>query len=156
MKQAETTEQIERAHMVAVAKGWIGTRYLDHSDKRGAGCDCAGLPKGVTVEAGFIQDFKLPYWDSQQWLRKGYEDKQYLNTLLTYTNEIQEKDVLPADFVLYRVALSYTHGGIIIEWPNFVLHCVKDRGVIGSHGTDEGFLKGRLRRFFRLKRWSVK
>ena len=133
---------------------WMGTRYADCSDKRGVGCDCAGLPKGVMVESGFLEDFKLPYWDPQQWLKKNYEDKQYLTTLLTYADEIQEWQVLPADFVLYRVAHSFTHGGIIIRWPDFVLHSVKGPGVIGSHGINEGFLRGRKRRFFRMKRWA--
>jgi cell wall-associated NlpC family hydrolase len=147
-------EQSERARVVEVAKRWIGTRYHDHEDKRGIGCDCAGLPKGVMVEAGMIEDFVLPYWDPHQWLRRDYEDRQYLETLLRIADEIQEKDVLPADLVLYRVANSYTHGAIVIEWPSYVLHCIKERGVCGSHGTEEGMLRNRKRRFFRLKRWE--
>jgi cell wall-associated NlpC family hydrolase len=144
----------ERAHLIEVAQRWRGTPYHDRSDKRGIGCDCAGLPKGACVEAGLIEDFKLPYWDPQQWLRRDYEDTQYLNVLLRFCFEIREQDVMPADFVLYRVANSYTHGGIIIKWPEYVLHSIKDRGVIGSHGTNEGFLRGRKRRFFRLRRWG--
>jgi len=96
----------------------------------------------------------LPFWDPQQWLKKNYEDRQYLDMMLVLTDEIEERNVLPADFVLYRVARSFTHGAIVIEWPNFVLHCIKGRGVVGSHGTNEGFIKGRERKFFRLKRWA--
>jgi len=144
---------IERNALVEISKTWIGTPYHDHEDKKGIGCDCAGLPKGVSVEAGYVEDFKLPYWDPQQWLRKGYEDKQYLEMMLRFTDEIKEEDVKAADFVLYKVAWSYTHGAIVVDWPNFVIHTVKGIGVTGSHGTNEGFLKGRKRRFFRLRRW---
>lgn len=36
-----------RAHIVADARGWIGTPYVHQASVRGAGADCLGLIRGV-------------------------------------------------------------------------------------------------------------
>lgn len=38
---------IERASIVAAARGYIGTPYRHQASLRGAGCDCLGLIRGV-------------------------------------------------------------------------------------------------------------
>jgi NlpC/P60 family putative phage cell wall peptidase len=38
------------AHVVAVARSWIGTPYHDQASLKGAGCDCLGLIRGVWRE----------------------------------------------------------------------------------------------------------
>ena len=41
---------MRRAEIVAVARGWIGTRYHHQGSRRGVGCDCLGLVRGVWRE----------------------------------------------------------------------------------------------------------
>lgn len=142
----------ERARFVSVARSWANVKYADHGDTR-AGCDCAGFLKGALIEAGFLEDFKLPYYHPQQWLHRNYEDRTYLGIVESIANEIVEKDVASGDLVMYLIVRSWTHGGVVVNWPDFVLHAVKGRGVVGVHGSREGFLVKRPRRFFRLKRW---
>lgn len=36
-----------RAHIVAEARSWIGTRYRHQASVKGVGCDCLGLVRGV-------------------------------------------------------------------------------------------------------------
>ena len=144
----------ERESFIKGAMSWIGVRYEDHADSR-QGCDCAGLLKGSLVECGLLEDFKLPFYTSQQWLHRDFEDRTYLNIVLGIADEIEEKDAVSGDLVMYRIVCSWTHGGIIVRWPDFVLHSMKGQGVCGVHGAREGFLSRRPRRFFRLKRWSA-
>jgi hypothetical protein len=145
--------RVPRKMALLEADSWLGTKYVDHAGLKGAGCDCAHLLARVYESIGAIEPVKIPPYSPQQWLKKNYEDKTFLNIVLSYANEITEAEVLPADMVLYRVARSWTHGGIIIEWPRKVIHTLKHLGVCWTHGTNEGFVVRRPRRYFRLKVW---
>lgn len=150
----EEQEIIERTELVRVAKTWSGVRYVDHAESR-EGADCAGFMKGILVEAKLVDAVEIPYYNPDQWMHRGFEDRTYLDIVLSLYDEITEEKLQPGDLVLYKLVSSWTHGAIVITWPHFVLHCIKTRGVCGSHGSREGFLRNRARRFFRLKRWLV-
>jgi cell wall-associated NlpC family hydrolase len=148
-----------REKIVQEALSWVGTGYHDHAGIKGVGVDCAFFPLRVFQAVGLIEsNFEPPYYSPQQWLNSPsqkdkmklkFEDRTFLNIVLKFAKkEITEPEVLPGDFVIYKVAASWTHGGIIVRWPDYVLHPVIERGIIGSHGTLEGFLLARPRRFF--------
>lgn len=148
-----------REEIVAEALSWRGTPYHDHAGIKKIGVDCAYLPLRIYQAVGAVpRDFEPPKYSPQQWLNSPsqtdklklkFEDTTFLDIVIKLTKrEIEESEVQPGDFVIYKVAASWTHGGIVISWPDFVLHPVKGRGVIGSHGIKEGFLTGRSRRFF--------
>jgi cell wall-associated NlpC family hydrolase len=153
------TVEETRAAIVRETTSWVGTRYHDHAGIKHVGVDCAYLPLRVYQAVGRIpSDFQVPYYSPQQWLNSPsqkdkfhlrFEDKTYLNIVLRFAKqELKENQVQSGDFVLYKVAASWTHGAIIIHWPEYILHPIIGRGVIGSHGTREGFLVGRPRRYF--------
>lgn len=146
-------EKSERERFVKTALTWVNVRYEDHGDTR-AGADCAGFLKGALVESQLLLDFPLPFYHPQQWLHRDFEDRTYLNIVLSIAYEITEPEVLSGDLVMYLLVKSWTHGGVVVSWPSFVLHSVKGRGVVGVHGSQEGFLIRRPRRFFRLNRWK--
>lgn len=148
-----------REQITAEALSWRNTPYHDHAGMKGIGVDCAYLPLRIYQAVGCVpKDFEPPKYSPQQWLNSPsqkdkfnlkFEDRTFLDIVIKLTKrEIEESEVQPGDFVIYKVAASWTHGGIVISWPDFVLHPVKGRGVIGSHGIKEGFLTGRARRFF--------
>lgn len=41
---------MDRAEIVAAARGWLGTPYRHQASVRGVGCDCLGLVRGVWRE----------------------------------------------------------------------------------------------------------
>jgi cell wall-associated NlpC family hydrolase len=148
-----------REQIVKEALSWAGTKYHDHAGIKHIGVDCAFFPLRVYQSVGRIPlDFVVPYYSPQQWLNSPsqrdkfslkFEDKTFLNIVLQFAKrEIMEREVQPGDFVIYKVAASWTHGGIIIHWPEYVLHPIVGQGVVGSHGSQEGFLVNRQRRFF--------
>lgn len=148
-----------RELIVKEALTWCRTPYHDHSGIKGVGVDCAYLPLKVYQAVGKIPlDFVVPKYSPQQWLNSKsqkdkyhlkFEDKTFLDIVLRFAKrEITEQEVRPGDFVIYKIAASWTHGGIVISWPDYVLHPVIGRGVIGSHGLKEGFLLRREHRFF--------
>ena len=148
-----------RQQIVAEALSWRGTPYHDHAGVKYCGVDCAFFPLRVFQAVDRIpKDFVVPYYSPQQWLNSPsqkdkfnlkFEDKTFLNIVLKFARqEITEDEVKPGDFVIYKVAASWTHGGIVVHWPEYILHPIKGLGVVGSHGTNEGFLLNRPRRFF--------
>lgn len=148
-----------REAIVKEARSWARTPYHDHAGIKHVGVDCAYFPLRVYQSVGKIPaNFEVPYYSPQQWLNSPsqkdkfhlkFEDTTFLDIVLRFAKrEITEAEVKPGDFVIYKVAASWTHGGIVVEWPNYVLHPIKGLGVIGSHGSKEGFLLNRPRRFF--------
>lgn len=148
-----------RTKIVEEALSWINTPYHDHAGIKKVGVDCAYFPLRVYQAVERIpKDFDVPYYSPQQWLNSPsqkdkyhlkFEDTTFLDIVLRFAKqEIGEEQVQPGDFVIWKVAASWTHGGIIIKWPEYVLHPIIGLGVIGSHANNEGFLIKRPRRFF--------
>lgn len=150
-----------REHIVSEALTWIGTSYVDHAGLKGAGVDCAYMPLRICQAVGRApMDFVVPYYSPQQWINSPTQRDKMKLRVIDHTmenivlqlakREITEAEAKPGDFVLYKVVASWTHLAIIIRWPDYVLHPVKGRGVIGSHGTAEGYWERAPRRFFSI------
>jgi hypothetical protein len=148
-----------REQILAEAATWTQTPYVDHAGIKNCGVDCAFFPVRLLQKVGIIPiTFEPPAYSPQAWLNSKsqtdkrhlkFEDTTLLDIVLRFADrEITEAEVLPADFLLVKVAASWTHLGLIVSWPDYVLHPVKGRGVIGSHGTKEGFWASRPKRFF--------
>jgi cell wall-associated NlpC family hydrolase len=146
------TESELRQAIVGEARSWAGTPFVDRGTLKMVGVDCAGFPLMVYRKVGLLpKDFVLPAYSPQAGMDRHKEDTTYLDLVLKFAKrEITEAEARPGYFVLWKVVNSWRHGGIIVSWPFFVLHPLVGRGVVGSHGTQEGFLKGRQRRFFTL------
>lgn len=145
----ETLREVElREDIVAEAKTWVGTPYHAMQAVKGKGCDCALFPHAVYSK--FIPkmaETPIPYVSPQH--NQHSDSETYLNWILSCgAREISEAEVRPGDFVLYKVLRTFFHGGIVISWPGQIVHSVQRLGVVYSHGTDEGFLIKRPRRFF--------
>lgn len=56
----------EPDHVIAVARGWLGTPYHDQASLKGVGCDCLGLARGVWREIVGPEPFPIPPY-SRDW-----------------------------------------------------------------------------------------
>lgn len=56
--------------IVAAARGWIGTPYLHQASRKGAGCDCLGLVRGIWRELYGAEPEALPAY-SPDWAEAG-------------------------------------------------------------------------------------
>ena len=144
------TEQEKRDAVVREALTWCGTKFHDCVGIKGVGVDCAYFIVRV-FNAAKILSYTVPdppRYSPQMMLHSSQE--LYVPTLLNHTREITEQEVKPGDVVVYKVGRSFSHGGIVVEWPNYLIHPIRGRGVIGSHAAEEGFLWRRARRYFSL------
>lgn len=148
-----------RERIVIETRSWLNTPYADHCGLKHCGVDCFYLPARIYQAVGLIpKEFEPPYYSPQQWLNSPAQtdklklkvvDTTALDIVLKYcVREIKESEVQAGDLAIYKIVSSWTHGAIVISWPDHIIHAVKGLGVIGSHGTKEGMVKNLQRRFF--------
>lgn len=152
----------QRQAVIATALGWIGTPYHPKAKVKGAGADCITFIAGAFEEAGIIAPVEMPFYHHDWHLHRSEE--KYLVGLLSYCVEI-DGDPLPGDIVLWRFGRCFSHGAIVIDWPE-IIHCTVGQPcrrddalrntalhVIGERTADRGKL--RPRRLFRFKGWAA-
>jgi cell wall-associated NlpC family hydrolase len=120
------TEHLERARVVAIAHTWLRTPYHHHARVKHAGADCITLLAAVYEEAGLLPLVTLPHYSVQWHLHR--EAELYLNGLLKYAHEIPG-DPLPGDIVVWRIGRCYSHGAIVVNWPQ-IIHAQINRCVM--------------------------
>jgi cell wall-associated NlpC family hydrolase len=155
-------ERQERERVVECAKSWLGTRFHDRARCKGAGVDCAQLPAAVYEEAGLVGTVDLGAYSPQWHMHR--REELYLQRLLDFAIEIPGPP-LPADMVLFRYGNTYSHGGIVMEWP-LIIHA-RFRYQVEICNVDHfpalnltaenvpGMGELRPRKFFQLKRWAA-
>ncbi len=160
------SETEERAALVAEAMTWRGTRYHDCARVKGAGADCLTFLAGVFENAGLVPKIDIPYYPPDWHLHRAEE--RYMTGLLQYCVESDPASAialepLPGDVLLYKVGRCFSHGALVVAYPQ-IIHAVKNIGVvlgdaqrdgrlttIGENGVNKG--KPRARRHFALRRW---
>jgi len=140
-----TTEAEQRAAVVTEARSWLRTPYHHAARVKGAGVDCAMLPRAVYYAAGLIPDFTMERYPPD-WHRHRDEER-YLQIVARFAREVPEPTG-PGDFVLYKFGRCFAHGAVIVGWPQ-IIHAVIHVGVTLDDGN-AGQLAGRPRRFFTL------
>ncbi len=137
----------QREAVLAEAKSWLGTPYHPNAAVKGAGVDCAMMP--LAVYGAVLPDLpKLPTPRYvQQWhLHRGEE---------LYLNHVRELGCMevehpqPGDFALFRQGRLFSHGAIVLRWPQ-IIHAVVLSGVIYADATVQPQLCRAPRLFFTL------
>jgi len=120
--------------VVETARSWIGTPYVHQAARRGAGCDCLGLVRGVWAQVTgtpllivrtYTTDWSEPQGDETMWRGAA--------KLLVHkaTNDVAAGDVL-----LFRMRSGAVakHVGIqadVGQSPSFI-HAFQGHGVLES------------------------
>lgn len=136
----------QRSAVIAEALSWDGTPYHDHATIKGVGADCAMMPLMVYKAAlpSFPQDFDPPKYVRQWHLHRGEET--FLDCVLSL-GAIEVKTPEPGDFALWKIGRVYSHGGVVLDWPN-IIHAVVGIGVIKANACTVERLRRAEPRFF--------
>jgi hypothetical protein len=155
----------QRSAVLDAALSWVGTRYHDNACVKGHGVDCAwllmapfneALGLSLTVprypwqwyQAPHVKPEGIPY-KTEEWYTEGLE----LNGFV----EIPENQVAHADIVASRPLgmRVYCHGGLILDWPDRILHVVfrgRTAGAHVVHALRNAYFRRPLK-FFSRKEW---
>jgi cell wall-associated NlpC family hydrolase len=133
-----------RQQVIDEAMTWRGTPWHHAANIKGAGVDCGYFPLEVYAACGLILPSVVDAYPADWALHR--DEERYLAVVERYCRPVDVP--LPADIVVYQYGRSYSHGGIVIEWPR-IIHAVMGSGVVLAAG-DKGDLvaKGRSHLFF--------
>lgn len=138
----------KRAEIIRAAKEWLGTPYHHRARVKKAGADCAMFPLAVYQECGVIpRDFRPPAYSMQWHLHR--TDEIYLQTIAPFCTE-KSGDPLPADFVIFKFGRAFSHGAIVITWPE-IIHSYIPHGVLLGDALRDGELIGRELKIFEIR-----
>jgi NlpC/P60 family putative phage cell wall peptidase len=120
-----------RAAIVAAARGWIGTPYVHQQARKGAGCDCLGLVRGVWRETCGPEPEAVPPY-TQDW-SEAVGDERLWRAARRWLRERPAAAAEPGDVLLFRMRTGAVakHLGIMSGPAQFV-HAYSGRGVVES------------------------
>lgn len=139
-----------RPQAVAIARSFLGTRYVLGGRRKGAGLDCATLlseylieigrtTEAALIEIGFYREGGAGHSFSHDWFCHSTRE-EYLRGLMHFGKLVAETVCRPSaipqpgDLVLFRVVGSerFNHGAIVTAWPR------------GIHAVSEGVREDNL------------
>jgi NlpC/P60 family putative phage cell wall peptidase len=132
-----------RTAIVAEAETWLGTPFHHQGRVKGAGVDCAMLLAEIYHRCGLVPYVDPGYYPPDWHLHRDAE--RYLEKLLPYAHELAGPPK-PGDVAVFRYGRTYSHGAIVVAWPQ-VIHAYWQRGVVWGDATLYP-LAGRPVRFF--------
>ena len=99
--------------VLAIARGWAGTPYLQQSSVQGGGCDCLGLARGIRRALHGDEPWDVPPY-SRDWGEAGRREV-LAEAARAALIEVALGDAGPGTLILFRIALGVPakHCGIL-------------------------------------------
>lgn len=118
----------ERARVVAAARQWIGTPYVHQASRKGAGCDCLGLVRGVWRELIGEEPERPPAY-TPWWAEDGGQETM-LAAARRHLRAVEDGRVRPGDVLLfrYKAGLPAKHAAIA-SGPDTMIHAQEGAAV---------------------------
>lgn len=136
--------QANRQKIIAEARTWLGTPWHHAGKIKGAGVDCGQILIEVYANCGFIARPNVDDYPRDWALHRDQE--RYLAVVERYCHAVDVPDL--GDIVVYKNGRSFSHGGIVVDWP-LIIHAHVEQGVVYAEGDQGELVKnGRERRFY--------
>jgi len=130
-------EHLQRIAVIEEALEWLHTPFVSEGRVKTAGTDCAQFLACVFINTHLIPPFEKEHLP-EQWHLHTSEEK-YIDRVLQHAGEI-EGPPLPGDIALFHVKKAYAHGGIVLDWPKTIIHCLRRGGVQWGDPSRDAFL----------------
>lgn len=122
-------EAAERAQVVAAAREWVKTPWKHRSAVLGHGIDCARHLLETGVRSGMVERFDPSFYTRDwHWHR---DEERFLDVVRAHASEVgegqatikergREFSVLPGNVLIWKNGRTFSHGGVVSEWPMVV------------------------------------
>lgn len=123
---------IERGRVVALARQWIGTPYRHQGSRRGVGCDCLGLLRGLWRELYGLEPEPLPAY-APDWAEFSGKERLLAAAGRHCGAPITSSAMRPGDILIFRWRphLPARHIGLLSEAGRFI-HAYEQAAVVES------------------------
>ncbi len=135
-----------RQRVIDEAVTWLRTPWAHAQAVKGAGVDCAQLLRMVYVDAGVIEPFETGSYPPDLMLHS--TEERFASFADRYMDAVSSPQ--PGDAVLWKFGRSFSHGGIVIEWPRFI-HAYRPENQVCYGDDRDQNLTHRDRRFYMPK-----
>lgn len=121
-----------REQIIAEARAWIGTPYRHQASRKGVGCDCLSLLRGVCRAVHGAEPELAPAY-APDWAEASGEE-QLAAAARRHLIEIAPKDAAPGDILLFRWRphLPAKHAAILTT-PGRMIHAYDGASVCEVH-----------------------
>jgi cell wall-associated NlpC family hydrolase len=145
------TVEAQRAAVCAEARAWLGTPWRHRGRIRGVGVDCAQFVIEAYAGAGLIARFDTGEYPRDWHIHR--DEERFLTFVPRFAREIAQADVGPGDLVLFKIGRVFSHGAIVLGWPQGI-HAAVNEGqvVLCDLECDIGLTSG-PRKFFTHEAW---
>lgn len=129
-----------RQAVVQAARSWRGTPYHHMAKVKGHGVDCGQLVIAAFQEAGIGQEYDPGFYTSDWHLHR--DEDRYIQAMEAYLERtdaseasINERvrlglrELPPGEVLAFKVGRTFSHGGIVTEWPLFI-HSSLPAGIV--------------------------
>lgn len=144
LRDCSAKEHVQRITVIEEAISWLNTPFISEARVKGIGADCAEFPAGVFINAGLIAAFKVEHLPAMWHLHA--TEEEYIKRISVHLTEF-DGPPLPGDVALFHVKKAYAHSGIVVEWPNRIIHCLNRGGVQWGDASRDAFLIMEQRQF---------
>ena len=120
---------MRRDEIVAAARSWLGTPYRHQASRKGAGCDCLGLVRGVWRELVGPEPVPAPPY-TPDWAEVTGEET-LLKAARTHLVEVPLGSARAGDVLVFRMATGVPakHCGVLSA-PGRIVHAYWGRAVV--------------------------
>ncbi|MEP0316846.1 MAG: NlpC/P60 family protein [Hyphomonas sp.] len=120
---------MRRDEIVGAARGWLGTPYRHQASRKGAGCDCLGLVRGVWRELVGPEPARLPPY-TPDWAEVTGEE-MLLAAARAHLEEVQLGGAQAGDVLVFRMATGVPakHCGVL-SGEAALVHAYWGRAVV--------------------------
>jgi NlpC/P60 family putative phage cell wall peptidase len=117
--------------IIAEAREWIGTPYRHQGSRKGVGCDCLGLVRGVWREV-YGEEPERPGPYAADWAEAGGKDR-LIEAAGRHCTPRQNGIPRPGDLLLFRwrPRMPAKHAGILVGGDRFI-HAYQGHSVLVS------------------------
>lgn len=141
----------QRAAVVAEAMTWLRTPWAHRGRVKGAGVDCAQFVIKCYAGAGLIDDFDTGEYPRDWHIHR--DEERFLTFVPAFAREIAPAQVGPGDLVVFKIGRVFSHGAIIVDYPQGIHAAVQEQMVtLCDLDRDHGLITD-ARKYFTHKAW---
>lgn len=113
-----------RAHVVEIAREWIGTPYHHQASLKGVGCDCLGLVRGVYRELCGTEPERMPPY-TPDWA-EGNASETLLLGARRHLREQNPQAARRGDILVFRLRrVTMAKHMAILATPDTMIHAME-------------------------------
>lgn len=120
-----------RQRVIDSALLWLRTPHRHNTRVMGAGVDCGHHIIDSFVGAGLVPDVQTGVY-AADWMLHNTEER-YLGFVEQHLDRVAVP--LPGDVAVWKFGLCFSHGAIVIAWPQIVHSYRPERGVVLGDAT---------------------